>query len=462
MSGMATEISSPTSDAAPTAGLPHVSSPKPLSNRVGSIDAYRGLVMLLMMAEVLELRKVANAVPDSSLWQTLAFHQTHAEWLGCSLHDLIQPSFSFLVGVALPFSLLRRASEGQSAWWRTLHAFWRALVLVLLGVFLRSIGKGQTYWTFEDTLTQIGLGYGFLYVLANRSTLVQWSALVVLLVGYWALFAWYPLPDSDFKLAAVGNPAAVTQFDGFAGHWSKNTNAAWAFDTWFLNLFPRENPFKFNEGGYCTLSFIPTLATMILGLLAGGVLARRSTSFQGSALERTAGEAPPRDPVGKTLPIAVGRTAEPCEQRIPRQSLGTSGAVVWLAAAGVLSLAAGWLLGALGICPVVKRIWTPSWVLFSGGWCFLFLAAFYLVMDVWGFRKWAFVLVVVGMNSIAAYLIAHLFVGFINKALPRHLGASVFQAAGPAYEPFLLGLGVLIVEWLILYWMYRRKIFLRI
>jgi heparan-alpha-glucosaminide N-acetyltransferase len=192
------------------------------------------------------------------------------------------------------------------------------------------------------------------------------------------------------------------------------------------------------------------------------VLARRSTSFQGSALERTAGEAPPRDPVGKTLPIAVGRTAEPREQRIPRQSLGTSGATVWLAVAGVLSLAAGWLLGALGICPVVKRIWTPSWVLFSGGWCFLFLAAFYLVMDVWGFRKWAFVLVVVGMNSIAAYLIAHLFVGFINKALPRHLGASVFQAAGPAYEPFLLGLGVLIVEWLILYWMYRRKIFLRI
>ena len=356
---------------------------------------------------------------------------------------------------------MRRESEGQSALRRTLHAFWRALILVLLGVFLRSIGKGQTYWTFEDTLTQIGLGYGFLYILANRSTLVQWTALVVILVGYWAYFAWYPLPAADFKLADVGNPAAVTQFEGFAGHWSKNTNAAWAFDTWFLNLFPREKPFKFNEGGYSTLSFIPTLATMILGLLAGGVLARSrraSPLVQGSALERTAGDALPRG----SSNISDTRTAEPSGQSVPGQSLGTRSPVLWLTMAGIFSLAAGWALGAAGICPVVKRIWTPSWVLFSGGWCFLFLGAFYLVMDVWGYRKWAFPLVVVGMNSIAAYLMAHLFVGFIDKALPRHLGPSIFKAAGPAYEPFLLGLGVLIVEWLILYWMYRRKIFLRI
>jgi predicted acyltransferase len=425
-----------------------------LGNRVGSIDAYRGFVMLLMMAEVLELRKVANAVPDSSLWQTLAFHQTHAEWLGCSLHDLIQPGFSFLVGVALPFSLIRRTGEGQSLLRRSLHAFWRALVLVLLGVFLRSIGRGQTYWTFEDTLTQIGLGYGFLYLLANCSRAVQWTALAAILVGYWALFAWYPLPTGDFKLADVGNPAAVTQFSGFAGHWSKNTNAAWAFDTSFLNLFPREKPFKFNDGGYCTLSFIPTLGTMILGLLAGGVLARGRIGI--GCVERSA-DAPAsadRDKIGAST--STGASALRLTQ--PTQL----GIVLWLVVAGAVGLAAGWALGASGICPVVKRIWTPSWVLFSGGWCFLFLAAFYLVMDVWGYRKWAFVLVVVGMNSIAAYLMAHLFVGFIAKALPRHFGASIFQAAGPAYEPFLLGLGILLVEWLILYWMYRRKIFLRI
>src|SRR5438046_83543 len=136
--------------------------------RLISLDAYRGLVMLLMMAEVLSLSRVAAAIPDSGIWKFLAHHQTHVDWIGCSLHDLIQPSFSFLVGVALPFSLASRSARGQSRTRMTLHACWRALVLVLLGVFLRSIGRPQTYWTFEDTLSQIGLGYVFLFLLGSR------------------------------------------------------------------------------------------------------------------------------------------------------------------------------------------------------------------------------------------------------------------------------------------------------
>jgi predicted acyltransferase len=71
--------------------------------RLTSVDAYRGLVMFLMMAEVLNLSRIAAARPQSWFWHFLAHHQTHVEWIGCSLHDLIQPSFSFLVGVALPF-----------------------------------------------------------------------------------------------------------------------------------------------------------------------------------------------------------------------------------------------------------------------------------------------------------------------------------------------------------------------
>jgi len=70
--------------------------------------------MFLMMAEVLNLQHVARARPDSWFWQLLAHHQSHVEWVGCSLHDLIQPSFSFLVGVALPFSLASRVGRGQS------------------------------------------------------------------------------------------------------------------------------------------------------------------------------------------------------------------------------------------------------------------------------------------------------------------------------------------------------------
>ena len=82
----------------------------------------------------------------------------------------------------------------------TLHAFWRAFLLVALGIFLRSIGQGQTYYTFEDTLTQIGLGYGFLFLLGFRSPRDQWLALGALLIGYWAAFALYPLPGPEFRL----------------------------------------------------------------------------------------------------------------------------------------------------------------------------------------------------------------------------------------------------------------------
>ncbi|MBI4560370.1 MAG: hypothetical protein HY706_22510 [Candidatus Hydrogenedentes bacterium] len=127
-----------------------------------------------------------------------------------------------------------------------------------------------------------------------------------------------------------------------------------------------------------------------------------------------------------------------------------------------LGLITDWLLGALRICPVVKRIWTPSWTLFSGGWCLLLLAACYAVID-WGRAKaWSFPLVVIGMNSITAYCIAELCRRFVGNNLKTHLGQDSFQVFGAAYEPFLHGVGILLIYWPILDWMYRRKIFLRI
>jgi len=386
--------------------------------RLTSVDAYRGLVMLLIMGELLSFCEVAKAIPGSSFWKFLCFHQSHVSWVGCSLHDLIQPSFSFLVGVALPFSLASRKSRGQSRGRMTFHAVGRALTLILLGVFLRSTSHPQTYWTFEDTLSQIGLGYVFLFLLGFRPVRDQWIAFALLVVGYWAAFALYPLPGREFDYAAVGVPHGWPHLlNGFAAHWNKNSNLGWAFDTWFLNLFSREKPFGFNDGGYATLSFIPTLATMVLGLLAGGVL----------------------------------RSDRPQKRQI-----------LWLAVAGVLSLAVALLLATVGICPIVKRIWTPSWVLFSGGWCFLILAAFYLVLDFWGYRAWAFPLVVVGMNSIAAYCSDHLFDDFISSNLTIHLGANAFKVFGEPYEPLVHGATALLVSWLLLFWLYRRKIFLRI
>ncbi|MFA6241119.1 MAG: DUF5009 domain-containing protein [Candidatus Hydrogenedentales bacterium] len=386
--------------------------------RLHSLDAYRGLVMFLMMAEVLSLGAVAAARPESGLWQFLAHHQSHVQWVGCSLHDLIQPSFSFIVGVALPFSIAARLAKGQSRKRMSLHAFWRAFLLVMLGVFLRSTTSEQTRWTFEDTLSQIGLGYGFLFLLGWCSVRAQLAALAALLVGYWAAFALYPLPGPGFDWAAIKlSPEWPENLTGFAAHWNKNTNFAWAFDTWFLNLFSREKPFICNGGGYSTLSFIPTLATMLLGLLAGNILNTESE---------------------------------------PRKKFRL------LVIVGCVGLFSGWLLGALGICPVVKRIWTPSWVLFSGGWCFLFMAAFYAIIDWARVSRWSFPLTVIGVNSIAAYCIAHLFHDFVKTNLSIHLGQGLFAVAGAAYEPFLHGAAVLLVYWLILHWMYRRRIFLRI
>jgi predicted acyltransferase len=386
--------------------------------RLASVDAYRGFVMFLMLAEVLQLRKVAKALPDSPIWAFLGHHQEHVEWVGCSLHDLIQPSFSFLVGVALPFSLAGRMAREQSPLGMTVHALWRALVLVFLGIFLRSMGHAQTNFTFEDTLTQIGLGYPFLFLLGMRPRREQWIALGVILVGTWAAFALYRAPGTGFEYQAVGVPADWPHLaTGFAAHWNKNGNLAWAFDTWFLNLLPRPEPFHYNGGGYATLSFIPTLGTMLLGLLAGGVL---------------------RD-----------------ERPAPKK-------LVWLILAGAIALAAGYGLGWAGICPVIKRIWTPSWVLFSGGWCFLILAGGYAILDALGLRAWAFPLIVIGMNSIAAYCMSWLFKGFISESLKTHLGTDVFKVAGTPYETLLHGAAVLLVIWLILLWMYRRKIFLRI
>ena len=414
---MKSELASATADATPPS-----TRIAPVEGRLTSMDAYRGFVMFLMMAEVLRLSRVARAIPESGFWKFVSWHQSHVEWVGCSLHDLIQPSFSFLVGVALPYSIASRAARGQSGAAMMGHAVWRALLLILLGVFLRSTGQNTTAtnWTFDDTLTQIGLGYVFLFALGFRSTRDQWIALGAILIGYWAWFAARPLPDAAFDYAKVGVPKTWLEtngLSGFAAHWQKNSNAAWNFDTWFMNLFPREKPFLFSRGGYSTLSFIPTLGTMILGLLAGNIL-------------RSA-----REPMGR---------------------------IRWLATAGVIGLASGWVLGALGVCPVVKRIWTPSWVLFSGGWCFLLLAGFYWVVDVMKFKRWAFPLIVIGVNSIAAYLIAHLFDAFIEKNLVTHLGQRPFQFFGAAYQPLVHGAATLAIMWVILWWMYRRKLFLKI
>jgi predicted acyltransferase len=114
------------------------------------------------------------------------------------------------------------------------------------------------------------------------------------------------------------------------------------------------------------------------------------------------------------------------------------------------------------VVPLVKRIWTPSWAIFSAGWAVLFLAFFYYVVDMKGYRRWAFPFLVVGMNSIAIYVLVHDMTGYIVDALRTHLGRGTFEILGSAYAPITTGAAALVILWLILYWMYQRRIFLRI
>src|SRR5579863_2589524 len=160
------ERSSQEMHATSTATLRNADAAKPslkpvMPARNVALDAYRGLVMLLMMGEVMRFAEVAKAYPGSVFWRILAFNQTHVEWAGMSLHDTIQPGFTFLVGAALPYSIGARTAKGQSFGKQLAHTIWRSVLLIFLGIFLRSVGATQTYYTFEDTLTQIGLGFPF-------------------------------------------------------------------------------------------------------------------------------------------------------------------------------------------------------------------------------------------------------------------------------------------------------------
>ncbi|MDB6138414.1 MAG: Protein of unknown function DUF2261,transrane, partial [Verrucomicrobiaceae bacterium] len=342
----------------------------------------------------------------------------HVEWTGCSLHDLIQPSFSFMVGVALPFSIASRAGKGSSKGVMWVHALWRSLALILLGVVLRSIDHQQTNWTFEDTLSQIGMGYPLLFALGFCSTRRRWFVLLLILAGYWGFFAQYvPSLDQAADLSPIPKDWQH-DFTGFATHRNINNNAAWAFDRWFLNLFPRTREFLGNPGGYCTLSFIPTLGTMLLGLLAGQWLKDRQSNRQ---------------------------------------------VLVNLFVAGAVCFALGLMLHTLGICPIVKKIWTPAWTLYSGGWCFWLMAAFYALTDAADWRAWCLPLVVIGANSIAMYVMAHTAEGFFERFLATHFGVGWSRRlAGDVFAPLVQGTAILLILWMILLWMYRRKIFLRI
>ncbi len=449
--------------------------------RLMSLDAYRGFVMLAMASSGFALSRVAGKPEVLSqlegtqwaewtsawqmLWHTLGYQFSHVAWTGCSFWDLIQPSFMFMVGVSLPFSVASREAKGHSAANGFLHTIYRSLALIALGVFL---GWGiDVRFSFVNVLTQIGLGYTFLYLLAGRSLNTLALCATLILAGYGAWFALEPIDQADLELtkqyiteAEVGpdlDEAEYSQFQNWAAHWNKHTNAAAQLDRkHIMNRFPRHEErwngrgFWINRGGYQTLNFIPSLATMIFGLMAGTVLS--SARDDGARLKwlLKAGL------ICFIVSMAADSTIWPTQ---------------WLSP----ELQARFYEYSWSICPAVKRIWSPTWAVFSSGWAFWLLAGFYWLVDMRGCRWLVFPLAVVGLNSIAMYCMSQLIKDWIGDKLYQ-VTLAIEGTAGLdtgvisgwlddgtfPYAPILDYSLRLFVMWCVCYWLYRKRLFIRI
>lgn len=384
--------------------------------RLLSLDAYRGAVMILLAVNGFGIATLAKDT-DSAFLKWLGFQTSHPEWIshfrlvGFALWDMIQPAFMFIVGVAVPYSCAKRAALGDSRGKLVAHAWSRAIFLILLGVFLTSVRATETQWSFANVLCQIGFGYPFLLLLAGRRLRTQLIAGAAVLALNWLAFALHPVPAANAAAAAAGE---IGKLPGFFGHWSIHTNFAADFDRWFLNLFPRSEPFVENSGGYATLNFVPAFVTMLAGLICGELLRNEAVA-----------------PAAKVRRLLLG-------------------------AAGILAL--GVFLG-MTICPIVKRIWTPSWMLFSGAYVTALLAVFYWAIDLKGWKAWTFPLVVAGLNPLALYVMGQLSKGWTLAQLKIHLPDFVFAGGSrPVMEAILPAL----VFWLVVWWMHRNRIYLRL
>ncbi len=383
----------------------------PATVRLTSLDAYRGFVMLALALEGF-VPAIALTFPQIGWLQLLGRQFVHVDWEGGVFWDLIQPSFLFIIGVAITYSVQSRRHQGQTSAQVGRHVIQRAVVLVLLAWMLGSMNSRQTEFKFEEILAQIGLAYPFAYLLAGKTLRTQVTWCAGILITCWIAFVLWPLPSPSFDYAALGIHDGGGPFTGLYAHWNKYTNLAVAFDRWLLNLFPRPDVWTGSKTYGATLDVIPSIVTMGLGIMAGDLL---------------------RSPRTATEKLRI------------------------LCLAGVGLLLAGLLAGTT-VCPIIKALWTPSWVLASGGAAVLFLAAAYWVADIRGYRRLVFPLVVVGANSLAMYLMIRLCKTWIWANLEIHL-VGTFRLPHIWALDFLLGT---LIMWLVCLWMYRRKIFLRL
>lgn len=363
--------------------------------RLVSIDALRGFDMFWIIGGDALARAVCKwwGTPTA---EAIGQQIQHVEWQGFRFYDLIFPLFLFVVGAVIPFSL-KKYQTGDSP---RGHALWRTIRRTVLLLVLALIYNGALKWDWANlryvgVLQRIAICYfiaSLIYLFTSLRT--QAITAAAILLGYWALLALVPAPET-----------------GVRGDYSKATNLVGWVDRHVL-------PGRIMAGYYGTgdneglLSTIPAVATALLGVLAGEWLLSA------------------RKPAIKALGL-----------------LG----------AGVLCVAAGYGWG--HAFPIIKNLWTSSFVLVAGGFSLLLLGLFYLMIDVWKLRGWSFFFVVIGMNAITIYMFQSI-VKF--PPIRDYFLGGTMDLLSPPVAAIVGAIGVLALKWLFLYHLYRTKTFLRV
>ncbi|HEV8606539.1 MAG TPA: DUF5009 domain-containing protein [Tepidisphaeraceae bacterium] len=388
--------------------ISHADAPAPpvkLTERLLSLDVYRGVIMVSLISFGFGLR----SLKDDPRWGFLARQVDHRQWTGVVFWDLIQPAFMFMVGVAMPFAFARRRAMGTTRQQLLWHALRRALALIILGILITCITDGKISIEFRRVLQQIAVGYIISFFLLERGYLIQAISAALILILYtlaWLMYAHHTATDPW----AIGD-----------------ANMGGAFERW---LFHHNS-----TGHYVSLNSIPATATILYGVICGQL-------------------------VGSNLP--------------KRQVM------MYLAIFAAVGIVDGLALSHW--IPIIKRIWTASFSLYAGGITILGLLLFYWMIEVVNWRRgWTFFLVV-GMNSIFAYTIAEIFRGWFNRSIlifskplftwildrPHAWDALQKPASAPwpsplgAWGDVINAVLVLLAQWCVLYFLYRRRIFFKL
>jgi predicted acyltransferase len=355
--------------------------------RLLAVDVLRGLVLFLLLFDGAVPAWSQRLLSDTQIGAFLAWQFSHTPWEGWTFWDFGQPGFMFLSGIAMPFAIAARRHRGLG-WLAILTgALRRSAILIGLGLCI-ALSWGSVSFS-REVLIQIGLATPFAYLIVMRPVRAQIGMCAAILAGYWLLFVVYPVDGSGAS--------------GFFAHWSQHSNVAFTFDRWFLNLFPRSQPFVVDPRGLATLNFIPSIVTIVIGALAGQVLLGSLTS----------------------------------QQKCRR---------LWLT--GIGCFAGGLVLGQT-VCPIIKPIYTPSWTILSAGVALLCVAGMYWLVEMRDYRRWTHPFVVLGVNPLTVYMSTMMVAPWIGKLLDAYSPVRSYTA-----ELFVV-VGMI---WGLAAWLSRRRL----